>query len=266
MNNKEKKEFLDNLVKKYETPEFIPDDPVKFPRMFDNYQDQEIAGIIASALAYGKREKILEDVEKIIKLMEFDPYNFVLNFDCEKDSKLFNGFIHRYTTGLDVALLITTLNGILKEYTSLKSCFLEDFSKNDKNIRPALTGFVNKIRDQLPAHENVKGFYFLLPSPEKGSACKRLNMFLRWMVRPGPVDLHLWSEIPTSKLIIPLDVHVARLSRKLDLTARKVDDWKTAEEITENLKQFDCKDPAKYDFAIFGMGVSGHSTKYLTNN
>ncbi|OGI00259.1 MAG: TIGR02757 family protein [Candidatus Melainabacteria bacterium GWF2_32_7] len=263
MNNNEKKKFLDSLVRKYEIPEFIDNDPIKFPHMFDNFQDQEISGLISSALAYGKRDKILESVEKILKIMDFEPYNFVTNFDFDKDNKLFNGFIHRYTSGRDIALLISALNGVLKEYSRIKNSFLAGFSISDTNIKPALTNFVYTIRGYLPTEEEAKGFYFLIPSPEKGSACKRLNMFLRWMVRPGPVDLNLWQEIPTDRLIIPLDVHVARLSRKLDLTSRKVDDWKTAEEITENLKEFDKKDPAKYDFAIFGMGISGESTKYL---
>jgi uncharacterized protein (TIGR02757 family) len=257
------KELLDNLVKKYETSDFIQDDPVKFPHMFDNYQDKEVSGLIASALAYGKRENILKSTQKILEIMNFEPYNFVTNFNIKNDYKIFDGFIHRYTTGKDIALLIFALNQAFKEYKDLKNMFLEEFSLQDKNIKPALSHFVNIIRSYVLGQEDTKGIFFLLPSPEKGSACKRLNMFLRWMVRSGPVDLHLWQEVPADKLIIPLDVHVAKLSRKLSLTDRKVDDWKTAEEITENLKQFDANDPVKYDFAIFGLGVSGESSKYI---
>jgi uncharacterized protein (TIGR02757 family) len=257
MHTEKTKNLLDKLVKKYETPEFIPHDPIKFPHMFTEPKDQEIAGIIASSIAYGKREKILEGVEKILGIMGFKPYEFTINFDLKKDYKVFDGFIYRYNSGNDIALLVYSLNNLLKEHGSLKNAFLEGFSPDDKNIKPALTSFIKDLRMPVYCENNIKGVCFLLPSPENGSACKRLNMFLRWMVRSGPVDLGLWKEIPTSKLIIPVDTHVARVSRKLELTSRKADDWKTAEEITDNLKQFDPDDPAKYDFAIFGMGVSG---------
>lgn len=251
------KGILDNLVRKYESPDFIPRDPVKFPHMFDNSKDQEVSALIASCLAYGKREKIIESVQKIHEIMDFKPCEFVLDFNIDKDAKLFNGFLHRYTTGRDVILLIYILNKALKEWGSLKKIFYKGFSSHDENIKPALTFFVDKLREYLPPDEkNLKGIYHLIPDPAKGSACKRLNLFLKWMVRTGPVDLHLWKEIPANKLIIPLDTHVAKLSRKAGLTQRKADDWKTAEEITEKLKQFDSSDPVKYDFALFGMGIS----------
>lgn len=258
-----KKELLDELTKKYEIPEFISHDPVKFPHKFYNQRDQEISGLIASSLAYGKRENILVSVEKILEIMNYDPHNFVLEFNYDKDKKLFEGFIHRYSSGKDIALLIFGIKRIIEEYDSLKNLFLEGFSIDDKNIKQALIHFVNTFRSYLYPEADTRGIYFLLPSPAKGSACKRLNMFLRWIVRPGPVDLHLWPEVPTSKLLIPLDIHVAKLSRKLGLTERKADDWKTAEEITENLKKFDPNDPAKYDFAIFGMGIYKESIVYL---
>lgn len=257
MDKENLKELLDILVKKYETSLFICDDPVKFPHLFNNLQDQEISGLISSSLAYGKREKIIKDVEKIHQIMDFQPYKFVKNFDYKKDYKLFDDFIHRYTLGKDIALLILALNTVLKEYESLKNIFLEGFSPDDINIRQGLTHFVHKIRKYLPVNEDLKGVHYLIPDPDKGSACKRLNLFLRWMARSGPVDLNIWKKIPASKLIIPLDVHVAKLSKKLQLTNRKVNDWKTAEEITAYLKQFDPYDPVKYDFALFGMGISG---------
>ena len=189
--------------------------------------------------------------------MHNDPYNFVLNFNYDKDHVIFHNFKYRYNTGRDLGLLIYSLNRAINEYKCLKNLFLEGYSDDDKNIREALTHFSGSLRAYLRGKENFKGVYYLLSSPEQGSACKRMNMFLRWMARPAPVDLGIWSEISTEKLIIPLDTHVAKLSRKLHLTSRASDDWKTAEEITERLKEFDPNDPVKYDFAIFGMGITG---------
>lgn len=249
------KDFLNELVIKYETPEFIKDDPIQFPHRFQNKKDIEIAGIIASSLAYGKRDKIIQSVNIILNIMQNEPYNFINNFDFIKDLKLFDGFCHRFTCATDIVLLIESLKTAYKEYNSLEQLFLENYKKDDKNIKPALIGFVDKLRDIAPEGYNPKGFYYLLPSPDRGSACKRLNLFLKWMVRKGPVDLNLWKNIDSSKLIIPLDVHISKQSRNLGLTKKKADDWKTAEEITERLKQFDAQDPVKYDFAIFGMGV-----------
>ncbi|MEI7475722.1 MAG: TIGR02757 family protein [bacterium] len=249
------KDFLDELVIKYEVSEFIKDDPVQFPHKFQDFKDIEIAGLIASSFAYGKRDKIIETVNKILIVMENEPYNFVNNFNIEKDAKLFEGFCYRYNSGGDIILLIESLRKAYNEYNSLEKLFLKEYSEEHKNIKPALNSFVNELRDFAPDGYNPKGFYFLLPSPLRESACKRLNLFLKWMVRKQPVDLALWKSVKPSQLIMPLDVHVAKQSRKLGLTQRKADDWKTAEEITDRLRQFDAEDPVKYDFAIFGMGV-----------
>ena len=247
--------ILDDRVKKEEISTFIENDPVQFPHKFQDKRDIEISGLISSSLSYGKREKIIKIVEIVHELIEYKPYEFALNFDIKKDGKLFEKFIYRYNNGNDMALLIHSIGQALKEYNSLEEVFLKGYSSSDKNIKPALTSFVSILTDYLPIGEsNLK----LIPSPDKGSACKRLNMYLRWMVRSGPVDLGIWKEISTSKLIIPLDTHVAKLSRKLHLTERKADDWKTAEEITDKLKEFDAHDPVKYDFALFGMGISGN--------
>jgi len=258
--NTDVKQFLDSLVKKYETPDFIKDDPVQFPHRFSDNADIEISGLISSCLAYGKRTKIIEDVDIVHKLMNNKPAEFVRNFDYERDLKYFLDFRHRYTAGTDVALLIHVIGQVLSEYDSLENVFMTNYSDDDINIKPALTGFVNILKSFIPDNiENFSGLNYLLPSPEKGSACKRLNLFLKWMVRSGPVDLNIWKKVSTDKLIMPLDIHVSKLSRKLNLTARKPDDWKTAEEITENLKMFDPNDPVKYDFAIFGLGITGDS-------
>jgi len=257
--DKNKKEelklYLDSLVEKYKIPDFIKNDPIKFPHKYNDPKDQEIMGFIASTLAQGRRTKIVESIEKIEKIIENKPYEFVKNFDYEKDFSKFENL------GSEIAGLIYLLRQVLDNFGSLKNLFLKGFDENkQKNVKSALIYFTETLFNfELPSEisDLKKKISPLVPNPAKGSACKRLNMYLRWMVRKDNVDLGLWSEVPTSMLIIPLDAHVSKLSRKLFLTQRKQDDWNTAEEITENLKIFDINDPVKYDFAIFGMGISG---------
>lgn len=245
------KRHLDTLVKKYETPDFIKDDPVQFPHNYSLKQDIEISGFLSSVFAFGQRHKIIENLEIIHEIINPDPYEFVINFERDRDAELFSGFKYRFYREKDLVSLIYTLNQTLKEHGSLENAFMRGFSPEHKNIKEALTGFVKILRQNMQTSEHF------IPSPENRSACKRLNLFLKWMVRGGPVDLGAWQGVPASKLVIPLDTHVARVSRTWGLTERKSDDWRTAEDITENLKLFDPDDPVKYDYAIFGSGVSG---------
>jgi len=252
------KEYLDELVATYEITDFIKDDPVQFPHKFMKQVDIEVSGLISSCLAYGNRKKIVETLTNIHEIFNGSPSEFVINFDIDRDSELFKGFVYRYTQERDLVLLLHVIGQVLKEYGTLEKAFLKGFNPDDKNIKQSLTNFVNLLRSYIPCDENTcRGLFHLIPSPELGSACKRLNLFLKWMVRKGPVDLNIWKTIPESKLLIPLDTHVARISRKWGLTSRNSNDWKTAEEITQKLNEFDAIDPVKYDFAIFGLGVSG---------
>lgn len=258
--------YLDELVVKYKNPSFITNDPLRFPYRYTDPKDQEIMAFIAAMMAQGKRTKIVENLEKLEKLMDNDPYNFIYNFDYETQAPKFASFQHfayRNILGTEIVCIIYLLKQALHEYGSLKALFLEGLDpKTQKNVKQALVHFTDKIfsyepppnPDMNPIPGTVKA---LLPSPARGSACKRLNMFLRWVVRKDDVDLGLWPEVPASMVLIPLDFHVSKLSRELGLTSRKQDDWKTAEEITERLKEFDPVDPTKYDFAIFGTGISG---------
>lgn len=245
MNKNELKKYLDDLVIKYETKDFIPNDPIQFPHRFTKKQDIEISGLIASSLAFGKREKIIEAVEKVHKIIENEPYNFCTNFK-NKDRKIFSEFKYRYINGENLADLIEGISKALQKYNSLE----EIITKYDKNeyttIKEGLTGFVEEI---------LTCDNYLLPCPRKNSACKRLNLYMKWMTRKSQVDIGIWEQIDKSKLIIPLDVHVARVSRKLGLLERKANDWQSAYEITQILKEFDPKDPTKYDFALFGAGI-----------
>lgn len=252
------KNTLNKLVEKFETPDFIKDDPVQFPHRYQKKQDIEISGFISSVFAYGNRKKIIENLNRIHKALNKNPYEFIINFDIDRDVELFRGFCYRFTGEKDILCLLYSLSQLFKEFDSLEDAFLQGFLQEDKNVKQGLVNFVNLLRSRIPCdQECTKSFSHLIPSPEGGSACKRLNLFLKWMVRKPPVDLNIWHKIPTDKLIIPLDVHVSRVSLLWGLTERKSNDWKKAEEITEKLKQFDAEDPAKYDFAIFGAGISG---------
>lgn len=251
------KKYLDELVKKYEVPEFIDKDPIQFPHKYSKQEDIEVSGLISSCFAYGSRPKIIETLFYIHSIIGNSPAEFVKNFDLDRDAELFKGFIYRYNTEKDLVLLLYVIGRALKDFGTLENAFLQGYEKEEKYLKQSLTNFVNLLRNYLPCDETTcKGLFHLLPSPELGSACKRLNLFLRWMVRKSPVDLNIWKNIPESKLLIPLDTHVARISREWGLTSRNGNDWKTAEEITDKLKKFDADDTAKYDFAIFGLGVN----------
>ncbi len=251
------KKYLDDLVEQFETPDFIKDDPVQFPHRYTKKQDIEISGFISSAFAYGSRKKIIENLSSIHEILNENPYEFIINFDIDRDVEFFKGFCYRFTGEQDILNLIYCLSATYKKFDSLEDAFLQGFNPKDQNIKNALINFVNLLRKQIPCGDIcLKSFAHLIPSPENGSACKRLNLFLKWMIRKKPVDLGIWQRIPPSKLIIPVDVHVARVSTAWGLSERKAADWKKAEEITEKLKEFDPKDPVKYDFALFGAGIN----------
>lgn len=239
------KKYLDELVLKYETADFIDKDPIQFPHRFKTKQDIEISALIASSLAFGKREKIVEAVEKIHTIMQNEPYNFCQNYK-KNDAKIFQDFKYRYITGENIANLFEGIAKVLQNFDSLEELFLAKHSQNHDTVKEGLIGFV----DEILTCDN-----YLLPCPTKKSACKRLNLFLKWMVRKPPVDLGIWENVDKSKLIIPLDVHVAKVSRKLGLLQRNANDWQSAYEITTHLRRLDPSDPTKYDFALFGAGI-----------
>jgi uncharacterized protein (TIGR02757 family) len=245
MNQKELKKHLDELVFEFETSDFIKNDPIQFPHRFEKKQDIEISGLIASSLAFGKREKIIEAVEKIHQIIENEPHNFCLDYK-PSDRKIFKDFRYRYINGENIADVFEGLAKITRKFESLEEAFLKHHHSSHENVKEGLIGFVGEI---------VTCGNYLLPCPSKKSACKRLNLFLKWMVRKSPVDLGIWQNVSPDKLIIPLDVHVAKVSRKLGMLNRNANDWQSAYEITQKLKEFDPKDPTKYDFALFGEGI-----------
>lgn len=245
MTDRELKKHLDKLVMEFETPDFIKNDPIQFPHRFEKKQDIEISALIASSLAFGKREKIIEAVEKIHQIIENEPHNFCQNYKSS-DRKIFDNFKYRYINGENIADVFEGLAKVTHNFESLEDAFLEHHHSSHENVKEGLIGFVGEI---------VTCGNYLLPCPSKKSACKRLNLFLKWMVRKSPVDIGIWQNVCPSKLIIPLDVHVAKVSRKLGILKRNANDWQSAYEITQKLKDFDPEDPTKYDFALFGEGI-----------
>ncbi len=244
--------YLDELVKKYETKDFIKDDPIQFPHRFSKKEDIEIAGFLASIFAYGKRELFIKKLNELFEIMENKPLNYVLNFSGEK--KELENFDYRFSIGIDLEQIILILKQLYTSGESLETLFEYGWKQN-KNIQKMQQIVVDYFyaRITLPVSN---GFFHLLPNPSKNSACKRINMFLRWMVRDGEVDIGIWKFIPKSDLLIPLDTHVAKISREINLLERKQNDYNAVVELTQKLKEFSPEDPTKYDFAMFGYGVN----------
>ena len=235
----------------------ISPDPLEFPHRFKPQFDIEVAAFLASVFAYGSVTQIMKTLEKISKVIGNNPHEFVLNYNHKKDAKLFKEIKHRFYTGKDIAALFAGLNKVYETYGSLNYLFLLYYFEKAENIKGALSFFSNNLTDIVikSSEHTSRGVKFMFPDPLKGSACKRQNLFLRWMIRSDELDFGLWKEIPASKLIIPVDTHIAQISKKLYLTKRETVSWKMAEEITNNLKKIDDNDPVKYDFALCHIGM-----------
>lgn len=243
------KSELENLCEKYETEEFILNDPVQFPHRFKTIEDIEIAGFVASLFAYGNRKVFIKKLDELFLTMKNKPLNFVLKFD----PKSIKGFNYRFAKDFDVIEVFSILRKLYSKDGGLKALFEFGYQKNcsfPEMFQTVADYFYSNVQNDVGM-----GFYHLIPNPSNGGAMKRMNMFLRWMVRKPPVDLGLWDFITTGELLIPLDVHVARLSREMGLLKRSSNDFKAVIELSENLKKFAFEDPVKFDFAIFGLGV-----------
>ncbi len=248
------KQKLDYHYKAFDKSQISPD-PLQFLHLFKDKKDIETIGFIASVFAYGNVTQINNTLNKIICLMENRPYEYLINSGGLPLHIRSLDLKHRFYTEADVKLFLSLLNNILKKYGSLKNLFIRFYNSSEPNLKNCISKFSDYLLD-LAASPNISaGIKFMFPRPELGSACKRMNLFLRWMVRKDELDFGLWSEIPTNKLVIPVDTHIARICKSLKLTKRKNVSWKMAEEITENLKKFDPDDPVKYDFAICHIGM-----------
>lgn len=223
-------------------------DPLEFLYNYPQAQDREIVGLVASALAYGRVAQILKSAAHILDIMGKSPAEFVRATPVKSFNKHFKGFKHRFATGTHVAFMLMGVKKILMDYGSLYECFLSGIDKNDDTIIPGLQLFSEKL-----AYYGNPGH--LVPMPKKGSACKRMNLYLRWMVRKDRVDPGGWEQVSCKKLIIPLDVHMYNISLKLGLTKRKQANMKTALEITSGFAKWEPGDPVKYDFALTRFGI-----------
>jgi uncharacterized protein (TIGR02757 family) len=248
MTFKQLKDFLDEKADKFNRPGFILNDPISIPHGFKKKQDREIAGLFAAVLAWGQRKTIISKCNELMDLMDRDPYSFILH---HKDSDLKNltAFKHRTFNTTDLLYFIEFLKWYYSKYQSLEDAFVAE------TIEAGLVNF-HDLFFSLP--DFPKRTIKHISTPARKSACKRINMYLRWMVRSDNkgVDFGIWRKIRPSQLICPCDVHVDRVARKLKLIKRKQVDWQTALELTASLRKMDPVDPVKYDFALFGLGVS----------
>ena len=242
----ELQEYLDFKVEQYNTPLFIESDPIQLPHHFSRKEDIEIVAFLVSTIAWGKRSMIIKNGERLLEIMEHSPFEFIQNY---KSGEL-DDFVHRTFNAIDLDFFFSSLRQIY-ENGGLEKAFSEN-----KHI-PGIKGRIVNFRNHFLATEHLQRSEKHVSNPLKNSAAKRINMFLRWMVRNDNcgVDFGIWKSISSAELMIPLDVHTSVNARELGLLIRKQNDWKALEELMVNLRKFDPADPAKYDFALFGIGA-----------
>ncbi|RRQ48556.1 TIGR02757 family protein [Maribacter algicola] len=250
MNKKELKEFLDQKVIEYNNPKFLESDPIQIPHRYNKKEDIEISGFLTATIAWGNRKSIINNAQKMMHLLDDSPHDFVLNH-TEADLETMQDFVHRTFNGTDLSYFIRSLKHIFNNYNGLEGIFTQNQGKT--SLQPTISVFKEHFFE-LPFERRTAKH---VSDPLKGSAAKRINMYLRWMVRSANthVDFGLWKGIPASKLSCPLDVHSGNVARKLQVLKRKQNDAKALEELDRNLRKLDPTDPVKYDFALFGLGV-----------
>lgn len=247
----ELKEFLDEKVDLYNRPSFIESDPISIPHQFTMKQDIEIAGFLAATIAWGNRKMILRNCNRMMEMLDHSPYEFIMN-SSKEEMEMIKSFVHRTFNSIDLIYFLKALQHVYRYRGGLETIF--SIHKTSESLQPAIHEFHN-IFFEL-SHEKRTERH--VSDPLKGSASKKINMFLRWMVRKdnSGVDFGIWEKIDPSMLYIPLDLHSGNTARRLGLLTRKMNDWKAVEELTEILREFDPDDPVKYDFALFGLGVN----------
>ena len=248
---------LDYHYKAFDRTKISPD-PLQFLHLFKDENNIEAIGFIASIFAYGNVKQIINTLDKILLITNNHPYEFIINFNRKNYSSKLKGMKHRFYTEEDITALFIMLNKTYDEYGMLNNLFLKFYNPGELNIKNALSSFSNYFIELAGAMFSEKfspGLRFMFPLPGIGRACKRMNLFMRWMVRKDELDFGIWDKITPDKLVIPVDTHVARICKQLKLTGLKNVSWKMAEEITQNLKKFDANDPVKYDFAICHIGM-----------
>ena len=253
MQQEELRELLEHLHDKYNRVEFIEPDPISIPHSFTLREDREIAGFMAATIAWGNRKAIIKSARRMMNYMDDAPYDFVCNASSKELSHL-QSYVHRTFNGQDFTDFVLCMRHIIEKYSSIGE-FFESRYEATKDLRCVLAEF----RKEFFSCEHNPHCEKHLSSIERGAACKRLNMYLRWFVREDNrgVDFGLWKKIPMSALYLPLDVHSGNMGRALGLLTRKQSDWKATEQITAALREFDPNDPVRYDFSLFGAGIDG---------
>jgi uncharacterized protein (TIGR02757 family) len=251
------KNVLDKLYSKYNHRNLIKPDPLQFVYRYDKPSDREIVALLAADLAYGRVEQIQKSLVNLLGRMGKSPYEFVKAFGKAERKKL-NGFKHRFTTDRDISDLLMLLKKVLNQYNSIEEFFIQGCNPGDGNIVGGLSNFCNSLVNMYASEHDgraSRGLKYLLVNPANGSACKRLNLFLRWMVRDDDVDTGLWKRVDKAKLIVPIDVHMGRLCRILGFYNSKGVSLSTAIKITQCFAEIEPADPVKYDFALSRIGI-----------
>lgn len=245
------KELLDVKYDQFNRPLFIEKDPISIPHLFENKVDVEISGFLTAIISWGNRAAILKSAAELMNRMGGTPYDFVIKAS-DTEIKDLTDFYYRTFQGADIVSFVYGLRNIYLNFGGLHSLFSEQWK-----LGKGIEGGLSELRKNFFTTSAPLRSYKHLASVEKGASCKRLNMFLRWMIRNDNrgVDFGIWKDIPTSALYLPLDVHTGNVARKLGLLKRKANDWKAVQEVTDSLRLLDATDPVKYDFALFGMGV-----------
>lgn len=248
MNPAELRDFLEFKTSQYNNPSFIENDPISIPHQFSQKEDIEIAAFLAATLAWGNRKAILKAANQLIQLLEMAPYDFVTNAN-RKDLSRLNKFVYRTFNGVDAGFFVEALQRVYQIHGGLEAAFTP---RQDEGVKDVLIRFRQIFMDDIVGRTGKH-----VADVSKGASAKRLNMFLRWMVRHDHqgVDFGIWKNIDMSQLFLPLDLHTGNISRQLGLLTRKQNDWRAVDEITTVLRQFDAADPVKYDFALFGLGI-----------
>lgn len=256
------RDFLDAKAAQYNHLSFIKDDPISIPHRFSKQQDIEIAGFFAAILAWGTRKGIINSCNRLLSGMDNSPYDFIMQTNWNDDPEalvVFNGFVHRTFNDMDLFHLLNFLQYHYRTLaqTSLETAFSKCMQPKDDNIEEALIGFHQYVFGYSEEASLERHCRKHISTPLKKSGCKRLNMFLRWMVRQdnSGVDFGIWKTIKPYQLVMPIDVHVSRVAKRLNILQRTQNDWQAAVELTGYLKQLDAADPVKYDYALFGLGV-----------
>ncbi len=253
LNSNDIKELLEQLHDRFNCQEFVEHDPISIPHRFSRLEDIEIAGFLSATIAWGNRKAIVKSAGRMMEYLDHAPFDFVMNAS-EAELERIESYVHRTFCGSDFRDFIVSLRRIYQQHGSMKNLFEQRYSES-QSLGDCFAHFRSEFLES-PHQQRCEKH---ISSITKGAACKRLCMYLRWMVRKDSrgVDFGVWSGIPSSALYIPLDVHSGNVARKLTLLTRKQSDWKAVDELTSKLREFDINDPVKYDFALFGAGIEG---------